>query len=162
MLRLHNFAHTHKKIKPFIALSISYIFKQNISDVCSIQTCTHARTRIHCSGDALTPVLGVNFHLVLYGLFFVCFAHPVFGASPFFCTRTQLLQKLRVFFVNHIIDSTQKCTFATPPIGKLIIHVDLKHTRAHTCCRNRCKFLNIDSLPHRLVVGLLIKAIQTL
>ena len=29
-------------------------------------------------------------------------------------------------------------------------------------CRNRCKFLNIDSLSHRLVVGLLIKAIQTL
>ena len=31
-----------------------------------------------------------------------------------------------------------------------------------TDCRNRCKFLNIDSLSHRLVVGLLIKAIQTL
>ena len=29
-------------------------------------------------------------------------------------------------------------------------------------CRNRCKFLDIDSLSHRLVVGLLIKAIQTL
>ena len=29
-------------------------------------------------------------------------------------------------------------------------------------CRNRCKFLNIDSLSHRLVVGLFIKAIQTL
>ena len=33
---------------------------------------------------------------------------------------------------------------------------------ANSYCRNRCKFLNIDSLSHRLVVGLLIKAIQTL
>ena len=32
----------------------------------------------------------------------------------------------------------------------------------HGCYRNRCKFLDIDSLSHRLVVGLLIKAIQTL
>ena len=34
--------------------------------------------------------------------------------------------------------------------------------RNNKACRNRCKFLNIDSLSHRLVVGLLIKAIQTL
>ena len=35
-------------------------------------------------------------------------------------------------------------------------------TFLHDWCRNRCKFLDIDSLSHRLVVGLLIKAIQTL
>ena len=38
----------------------------------------------------------------------------------------------------------------------------LHQHRANDRCRNRCKFLNIDSLSHRLVVGLLIKAIQTL
>ena len=42
---------------------------------------------------------------------------------------------------------------------------DVKHSQRRQIiphCRNRCKFLNIDSLSHRLVVGLLIKAIQTL
>ena len=43
-----------------------------------------------------------------------------------------------------------------------LVTLEGKKTIILSICRNRCKFLNIDSLSHRLVVGLLIKAIQTL
>ena len=66
------------------------------------------------------------------------------------------------------LDATDRRTHACncrvveiPPMT-VWIQAHANHVDLFGFCRNRCKFLNIDSLSHRLVVGLLIKAIQTL
>ena len=71
------------------------------------------------------------------------------------------------------LESLEKHTLRLSDIKDYLIHLKYAKARDHDDevqeflvtldkCRNRCKFLNIDSLSHRLVVGLLIKAIQTL